>query len=97
ECKVRRTGFTKLYAWLGEHRFLGIKQDRLEPLVVMRASDLASLLAHQSPPETMIKKEMEANINRSWPSQNEVTRPRTAPLQSPLIASPLNTPATKQE
>jgi Holliday junction resolvase len=35
EVKVRADGFRKLYQWLGDHDFLIVKADRLEPLVVI--------------------------------------------------------------
>src|SRR6516162_10191651 len=35
EVKVRGNGFRELYDWLGDHDFLIVKADRLEPLVVI--------------------------------------------------------------
>ena len=46
EVKVRGYGFRRLYDWLGNHDFLIVKADRLEPLVVLRlkfASEIAAL------------------------------------------------------
>jgi Holliday junction resolvase len=46
EVKVRGNGFRRLYDWLGNHDFLIVKADRLEPLVVLRlrfASEIAAL------------------------------------------------------
>jgi Holliday junction resolvase len=46
EVKVRGTGFRRLYDSLGDHDFLIVKADRLEPLVVLRlkfASEIAAL------------------------------------------------------
>ena len=46
EVKVRGNGFRRLYDWLGDHDFLIVKADRLEPLVVLRlkfASEIAAL------------------------------------------------------
>jgi len=45
EVKVRGNGFRRLYDWLGNHDFLIVKADRLEPLVVLRlkfASEIAA-------------------------------------------------------
>jgi hypothetical protein len=50
EVKVRGNGFRRLYDWLGDHDFLIVKADRLEPLVVLRlkfASEIA-VLAEQT-------------------------------------------------
>jgi hypothetical protein len=35
EVKARANGFRRLYEWLGDHDFLVIKADRLEPLCVV--------------------------------------------------------------
>jgi hypothetical protein len=35
EVKARANGFRRLYDWLGDHDFLIVKADRLEPLVVV--------------------------------------------------------------
>ena len=35
EVKTRGNGFRRLYDWLGDHDFLIVKADRLEPLVVI--------------------------------------------------------------
>jgi Holliday junction resolvase len=35
EVKARANGFRRLYDWLGDHDFLIVKADRLEPLVVI--------------------------------------------------------------
>jgi hypothetical protein len=46
EIKARANGFRRLYDWLGDHDFLIVKADRLEPLVVLRlkfASEIAAL------------------------------------------------------
>ena len=46
EVKARANGFRRLYDWLGDHDFLIVKADRLEPLVVLRlkfASEIAAL------------------------------------------------------
>jgi Holliday junction resolvase len=46
EVKARGIGFRRLYDWLGNHDFLIVKADRLEPLVVLRlkfASEIAAL------------------------------------------------------
>jgi Holliday junction resolvase len=46
EVKARGNGFRQLYDWLGDHDFLIVKADRLEPLVVLRlkfASEIAAL------------------------------------------------------
>jgi hypothetical protein len=46
EVKARGNGFRRLYDWLGDHDFLIVKADRLEPLVVLRlsfASEIAAL------------------------------------------------------
>jgi Holliday junction resolvase len=46
EVKVRGNGFRRLYDWFGNHEFLIVKADRLEPLVVLRlrfASEIAAL------------------------------------------------------
>jgi hypothetical protein len=46
EVKCRGNGFRRLYDWLGEHDFLVVKADRLEPLVVVPlklAAEIAAL------------------------------------------------------
>src|SRR6516225_3234653 len=46
EVKCRGNGFRQLYDWLGDHDFLIVKADRLEPLVVVPlkfASEIAAL------------------------------------------------------
>jgi len=43
EVKARATGFTQLYGWLDNRDFLIIKQDRHEPLVVLRLRDAADI------------------------------------------------------
>jgi hypothetical protein len=45
ECKSRSGSFTSLYRWLSGNDFLAIKADRQEPLIVIEARKLASLLA----------------------------------------------------
>ena len=50
EVKARANGFRRLYDWLGDHDFLIVKADRLEPIVVLRlkfASEIA-VLAEQT-------------------------------------------------
>lgn len=39
ECKSRKSGFGTLYGWLGSCYALFTKDDRCEPLVVMRLAD----------------------------------------------------------
>lgn len=43
ECKVRSHGFASLYGWLTDNYGLVVKQDRAEPLVVLRLKDFAAL------------------------------------------------------
>ena len=46
EVKARGNEFRRLYDWLGDHDFLIVKADRLEPLVVLSlkfASEIAAL------------------------------------------------------
>ncbi|MCD6379637.1 hypothetical protein J7M07_04245 [bacterium] len=43
EVKVRRNGFKQIYRWLEEHKYLFIKADRKEYLVVMRLKDFIRL------------------------------------------------------
>jgi Holliday junction resolvase len=45
EVKARGNGFRRLYNWLGEHDFLIVKADRLEPLVVLRLKFAAEIAA----------------------------------------------------
>jgi hypothetical protein len=45
EVKARRNGFAQIYKWLGDHDFLVIKADRLEPLVILRLSEAARIAA----------------------------------------------------
>ena len=45
ECKSRAKAFPKFYRWLEGNDFLAIKQDRMEPLVIIEARKLATLLA----------------------------------------------------
>jgi hypothetical protein len=49
ECKRRKSGFKTLYGWLGDNYILAIRDDQTEPLLVMRADDLAQLLAAREP------------------------------------------------
>ena len=52
EVKARGNGFRRLYDWLGDHDFLIVKADRLEPLVVLRlkfASEIAALAEQAKP------------------------------------------------
>ena len=50
EVKARANGFRRLYDWLGDHDFLIVKADRLEPLVVFRLkfASVIAALAEQS-------------------------------------------------
>jgi Holliday junction resolvase len=41
EVKTRATGFARLYGWLAGHAGLVIREDRREPLILMRLSDVA--------------------------------------------------------
>lgn len=43
ECKSRKAGFKVLREWLGDNDILAIKDDRTEPLIVMRLSDYCIL------------------------------------------------------
>lgn len=43
ECKSRKSGFKVIREWLGENDVLAIKDDRTEPLIVMRLSDYCIL------------------------------------------------------
>lgn len=43
EVKCRADGFGRLYAWLQPVRFLVVKADRRDPLIVMRLSDAARI------------------------------------------------------
>lgn len=43
ECKVRKVGWGNLYSWIKPVQYLFIKNDREEPLVVMRLSEFARL------------------------------------------------------
>lgn len=43
EVKCRATGFGQLYAWLDPVRFLVVKADHKDPLIVMRLSDAARI------------------------------------------------------
>src|SRR6516162_7802585 len=45
EVKVRGNGFRRLYDWLGNHDFLIVKADRLEPLVVVPLKFAAEIAA----------------------------------------------------
>jgi len=36
ECKRRKAGFKTLYGWLGDNDFLAFRDDRCEPLILMR-------------------------------------------------------------
>lgn len=44
ECKRRRRAFSTLYGWLGENFGLVVRDDRTEPLVVIRLKDFAGLV-----------------------------------------------------
>jgi len=48
ECKSRGASLNRLYAWLAGKDFLAIKKDREEPLIVMEARKLASILAQKA-------------------------------------------------
>jgi Holliday junction resolvase len=43
EVKCRATGFATLYGWLEPVRFLVLKADNKDPLIVMRLSDAARI------------------------------------------------------
>ena len=43
ECKRRKSGFKTIYRWLGANRFLFLRDDHCEALVLMRVSDLAKI------------------------------------------------------
>lgn len=43
ECKRRARAFSTLYGWLGSNYALVVRDDRTEPLVIMRLSDFAGL------------------------------------------------------
>jgi Holliday junction resolvase len=45
EVKCRGNGFRRLYDWLGDHDFLIVKADRLEPLVVLPLKFAAEIAA----------------------------------------------------
>src|SRR6516162_1576922 len=45
EVKARANGFRQLYDWLGNHDFLIVKADRLEPLVVLPLKLAAEIAA----------------------------------------------------
>jgi Holliday junction resolvase len=45
EVKARGNGFRRLYDWLGDHDFLIVKADRLEPLVVVPLKFAAEIAA----------------------------------------------------
>jgi Holliday junction resolvase len=44
ECKRRKAGFKTLYGWLGKNDFLAFRDDKCEPLILMRLSDFTALL-----------------------------------------------------
>lgn len=44
ECKRRRAGFKTLYGWLGKNDYLVFRDDKCEPLLVMRLKDFAILM-----------------------------------------------------
>jgi Holliday junction resolvase len=49
EVKTRANGYRQLYSWLGNHDFLIVKADRLEPLVIVPlkfAAEIAALAEH---------------------------------------------------
>lgn len=43
ECKRRAAGFKTIYGWLGSNYALFIRDDKTEPLVVLRLEDFAQL------------------------------------------------------
>ena len=43
ECKRRRRQFATIYGWLADNYALVVRDDRTEPLVVMRLADFAEL------------------------------------------------------
>ena len=45
ECKSRGAAFCNLYKWLQGYDFLAIKRDREEPLIIIEARKLASILS----------------------------------------------------
>jgi len=48
ECKIKSGGYTSIYSDLGDNFGLVIRQDRAEPLVVLRLEDFARLIASSS-------------------------------------------------
>lgn len=49
ECKSRKDGFKVIRSWLGDNDILAIKDDRTEPLIVMRLSDYCILAGRNEP------------------------------------------------
>ena len=47
ECKCRGAAFCNLYKWLQGYDFLVVKRDRDEPLIIIEARKLASILAQK--------------------------------------------------
>ena len=47
ECKSRGASFNRLYTWLAPYDFLAIKRDRDEPLIIIEARKLVSILAQK--------------------------------------------------
>jgi hypothetical protein len=43
ECKRRKAGFKTLYGWLGDNDFLVFRDDKCEPLLVMRLRHFATI------------------------------------------------------
>jgi len=71
EVKARANGFRRLYDWLGDHDFLIVKADRLEPLVVLRlkfASEIAALAE-----QTKNSREAGSAAGRS-PASNDISK-----------------------
>lgn len=50
EAKVRATGFSQIYDWLGSNFGLFIRRDRAPRLVVLRESDFIELIKRGSQP-----------------------------------------------
>jgi hypothetical protein len=73
-CKSRGGSFGNLYRWLQGNDFLSIKKNRQDPLIIMNARKLASLLAHiPRQTNTEPKEQRKQSPQQETPNQLAVT------------------------
>ena len=89
EAKSRATGLSKLYQWLGNFTFLVVKQDRLEPLIVMDLRRFSRLIMELKDSKTPLHKtSVEALVafnNSHKQTLHNINPPSINPSHIPLV------------